>query len=692
MAGSKKFEKLMEPGYIGRLRTKNRIIKTAAGTGYAENGNPSKRMADFYAAFAKGGVGLVILENCGVEWPRGTHFIKTGLRFHDDHCIPYHSRLTEAVHRYDCPIFIQFMHAGPWLAKQEGIGFQERVAASTVGADELPSDAWIPGKELTIPEIHELIDVFAKAAERAKKAGYDGVEINGSYYHLINGFLSRFWNRRRDEYGCDSLENRARFYCDIIKEVKRRCGGDYPVATNINAVEYGLKNGITLEEAKRFAPLLEAAGADLIQVRVTGYGEYFSLLLPEHILYPEPPKNLDLGAMDISRNGRGILVPFAAAIKQGVKVPVACAGRLDAEIGEEILRQGELDFVGMTRGLIADPELPNKVAAGRLEDIVPCPGCGYCSHSRKGDSPLRCRMNASAGREEEYEIKPAEKKKKVLIAGGGPAGLEAARVAALRGHEVTLYEKGHALGGLMPLAALVKDFELLQLLSAIRYFETQMARLGVALSLGKEVDRSAMEKVNPDVVILATGGVSAIPKIPGIENRKVIDSARLHNLLKTALKFFGPKTLRQLTKIWMPIGKRVVIIGGAIQGCQLAAFLVKRGRKVTIVDTAETLGEGLPYENPVRLFKWLKEKGATTLAGVKYERITDEGLVVVTKEGERKILETDSIIITLPALPDAGLLSSLKNKVAEIYQIGDCREFGLMHDAIADGSRVGRNI
>jgi 2,4-dienoyl-CoA reductase (NADPH2) len=301
-------------------------------------------------------------------------------------------------------------------------------------------------------------------------------------------------------------------------------------------------------------------------------------------------------------------------------------------------------------------------------------------------------MNASAGREEEYEIKPAEKKKKVLIAGGGPAGLEAARVAALRGHEVTLYEKGHALGGLMPLAALVKDFELLQLLSAIRYFETQMARLGVALSLGKEVDRSAMEKVNPDVVILATGGVSAIPKIPGIENRKVIDSARLHNLLKTALKFFGPKTLRQLTKIWMPIGKRVVIIGGAIQGCQLAAFLVKRGRKVTIVDTAETLGEGLPYENPVRLFKWLKEKGATTLAGVKYERITDEGLVVVTKEGERKILETDSIIITLPALPDAGLLSSLKNKVAEIYQIGDCREFGLMHDAIADGSRVGRNI
>jgi 2,4-dienoyl-CoA reductase (NADPH2) len=649
-------------------------------------------MNDFYGALAKGGVGLIIVENCGVEWPRGTHFVKTGLRFHDDSCIPYHSRLTEAVHRYDCPVFMQFVHAGPWLAKQEGVGPQERVSVSRLKAEELPSDAWVPGKELTISEIHELVDIFAKAAERAKKAGYDGVEINSSYYHLLNGFLSRFWNRRHDEYGCDSLENRARFYCEVIREVKRRCGKDYPVATNINAVEFGLKNGTTLEEAKGFAPLLEAAGADLVQVRVTGYGEYFSLLLPEHIFYPELPKNLDYGAMDLSRNGRGILVPLATAIKQNVKVPVACAGRLDAELGEEILKQGKLDFIGMTRSLLADPELPHKIAAGRLEDIVPCPGCGYCSHSRKGDSPLRCRMNPAVGREQEYEIRPAEKKKKVLIAGSGPAGMEAARVAALRGHEVTVYEKEHALGGLLPLAALVKDFELQELLNVLRYFDIQMTKLGVTVISGKEVDSSVIEKMNPDVVILATGGVSATPNIPGIDHRKVIDSAKLHSKLKTALRFFGPKTLGKLTKIWMPIGKRVVIMGGAIQGCQLAAFLVKRGRKVTIVDTSETLGEGLPYENPVRLFKWLKDKGMTMLAGVKYERITDEGLVVTTKEGERKTIEADSIITSLPLLPDAVLLRTLKDKGTEIYQIGDCRESGLMHDAIADGSRIARKI
>ena len=257
MGKFRQFEKLMEPGNIGSLRIKNRIIKTAAGTGYSDNGNPTERMADFYAGLAKGGVGLVIVENCGVEWPRGTHVIPTGFRFHDDSCIPYHRRLVDAVHKYDCPIFVQFMHAGPWLAKLPGLGPQERITASTIRENEYPSDDWVPGKELTVPEIHDVVDIFAKGAERAKKAGYDGVEVNGSFYHLVNCFLSRFWNRRQDEYGCQTMENRTRFYCDIIREVKRRCGKDYPFAANINATEFGLKNGIVLDEAREFGPYLE---------------------------------------------------------------------------------------------------------------------------------------------------------------------------------------------------------------------------------------------------------------------------------------------------------------------------------------------------------------------------------------------------------------------------------------------------
>jgi 2,4-dienoyl-CoA reductase (NADPH2) len=508
------FEKLMEPGYIGKLRLKNRIIKTAAGTGYALDGNPTDQMAGFYSALARGGVGLIIVENCGVEWPRGTHFIPKGFRFHDDGCIPYHSRMVDEIHRYDCPVFIQFMHAGPWLEKFEGMGNPERVAVSRIEEKDLPGDAWVPGKELTVPEIHELVEIFAKGAERAKKAGYDGVEINGSYYHLINCFLSRFWNRRHDEYGCDSIENRTRFYCEAIGEAKRLCGRDYPIAVNINATEFGLENGITLEEAKGIAPFLEIAGADLIQVRVTGYGAYLSMLLPEHLLYPEPPENLNLEGLDLTKGGKGIIVPLAAAVKGEVKVPVACAGRLDPVLGEEILRQGKLDFIGITRRLVADPELPNKVKKGKLEDIAPCAGCGYCVHSRKGDNPQKCRINAAVGKEREYAITPAERKKRILVVGGGLAGMEAARVAALRGHDVTLCDKTPKLGGLVPVAAIVKERELDALVDVVHYYERQLVKAGVVLKLGTAVDIPMIRKLGPDAVVLGTGGLAVMPSIP----------------------------------------------------------------------------------------------------------------------------------------------------------------------------------
>ena len=460
----------------------------------------------------------------------------------------------------------------------------------------------------------------------------------------------------------------------------------------IHSEEFGLKNGITVDEAKGIAPYIETAGADLLQVRVTGYGNYLSMLLPEHLLYPELPKNLDLGGMDVSRGGKGIIVPLASAIKKQVRVPVACAGRLDPIEGEDILRQGKLDFIGMTRGLVADPELPNKVASGRLQEIVPCAGCGYCVHSRKGDSPMKCRMNAAAGKEREYAIIPVQKKKQVLIIGGGLAGMEAARVASLRGHNVTLCEKVSKLGGLLPLAAIVKERELEALIDTVRYYEAQLTQLGVTLKLGTTADVAMIRNFKPDAVVLGTGGLHATLDIPGIDNRKVIRSEELHRTLKKALRFFGPKTLERLTRLWMPLGKRVVIIGGAIQGCQLAHFLAVRNRKVTIVETADTFGDGLPFQSPQRLFNWFDEKGVIMLPGVTYERITDEGLVVTTREGARKVLEADSIVLALPLMPDSSLCKALEKDSIQVFQIGDCRDPGLMHGAIADGAQIGRNI
>ena len=706
MARSSRFEKLMEPGYIGRVRTRNRIIKTASGGGLVErDGTVGETIRSHYEALAKGGVGLIIFEFCTVEWPRGSN--RPGLMgatIHDDKFIPGYSELTKAVHKLRCPIFIQLYHSGPWFIPGEGtVDVGEKIAVSIITENDFPSRelsdlshrelSIAKARELTLADIEELIDTFAKAAVRAQKAGFDGVELNASHFHLLNSFLSRFWNRRQDAYGCGSPENRARFLCQIVREIKKRCGEDFGVETLINGMEYGLKNGITLEESKRTAQLLQEAGADAIQVRTEGYGNLSDMLHSDRFFYPELSKNLIVEGLDYSRKGKGMWVPLGTEIKKVVSIPVFVAGRLDPKLGEEILRQGKLDFIGMTRRLLADPELPNKISEGRPEDIAPCSGCLYCWHEKAcNNRPIRCRINAALGREREFEIKPAEKKKKVLIIGSGPAGMEAARVAALRGHEVMLYEKGHHLGGLLPLAAIVKDLELESLLDTIHYFETQMTKLDVKIKLGEEVNFSEIKKINPDVAILATGGVSAIPEIPGIKSRKVLNNDKLHKRLKLALRFLGPKALEQLTKWWMPIGKRVVIIGGGLAGCQLAEFLVKRGRRVAIVDTAKKLGEGLLANDPTRLFKWFNQKGVTIIAEVQYEEITEKGLVITTKEGERKTLEADTIITSLPLLPTADLLKSLKGEVPEVYQIGDCRESGFIHSAIADGSRIARMI
>jgi 2,4-dienoyl-CoA reductase (NADPH2) len=343
--------------------------------------------------------------------------------------------------------------------------------------------------------------------------------------------------------------------------------------------------------------------------------------------------------------------------------------------------------------LLADPDYPKKVAEGRFDDIAPCSGCLYCWHERAYlGTPIRCRINAMLGREAEWQIEPAPRKKKVLIAGGGPAGMEAARVAALRGHEVMLYEKGHQLGGILPLAAIVKDIEGESILDTIRYFKTQLIQLGVTIKVGKEVNPSIIAEIKPDVILIAVGGTPAMPEIPGIDNPKVVESGWLHDKLKTALKFLGPKSLERFTRLWMPVGKRVVIIGGGVQGCQLAEFLVKRGKQVTIVDEVEKLGEGLLAEDPFRLFPWFKNKGVRMLSQVKYEKITDEGLVIMTKEGKEETLQADSIMTALPLAPNTDLLQRIEGMVPEVYQIGDCKQAGFIHHAIADGFGVARTI
>ena len=684
------FQKLLEPSFIGKVKTRNRIIKTAQGSSFIEpTGYVGEQAKAYYETMAKGGVGLLIVESCGVEYPLGIHHFPVQFHLDDDKYIPSYSELTRVVHKYGCPVFLQLFHSGPWnptglLPKRD------TKSASTLTESELPGPGFAIPRGVSLSEVEDLIQMFVKASVRAQKAGFDGVELNAATCHLINAFYSRIFNKRQDEYGCTTIENRARFLNRIVSEIKKRVGNNFPVVVLLNIAEYGHEKATTLEEGVQFAKLAQEAGADAIQVRAHGYGHRGGLLQPDRLYYPEMPKPLPKD-LDWSHKGVAAIIPLAQAVKKVVSVPVFAACRLDPVLGEKLLRQGDIDFVGMTRRLLADPELPNKVAAGKLEDINPCTGCLYCMDVRLHNTPIRCRINANLGREREFALKPATKTKRVLVIGGGPAGMEAARVAALRGHKVTLCEKESKLGGLLSLAAMLKDVEVNELLALIRYLTIQMGKAGVTVKLNTEVTPSLIAGLKPDVVILAAGGIDSTMNVPGVDKHNVVTGAKLHGQIKFYSRLFGPKTMAGLTKIWMPIGKRVAVIGGTIHGCELAEFLIKRGRKVTIIHSGTEIGEGMTGDDQFQFMRWIAGKDAPIITGATIDKITDTGLVITTAEKEQTIT-VDTVAFALPLQPNTKLQKELEGKLTEIYAIGDCNEPHLIADAIAGGSRIAHSI
>lgn len=684
-----RFQKLLEPAYIGKVKTRNRIIKTAQGSSFIEpTGYVGEQAKAYYETMAKGGVGLLIVESCGVEFPLGIHHFPVQFHLDDDKYIPSYTELVQVIHKHGCPVFLQLFHAGPWnptglLPKRD------TKSASTLTESELPGPGFAIPRGVSLTEIEELIQMFVKAAARAKKAGFDGVEINAATCHLINSFYSRIFNKRDDEYG-GTIENRARFMNRIIGDIKKQLGADFAVTALINIAEYGHEKATPIEEGVQFAALAARAGADAIQVRAHGYGHRGGLLQPDRLFYPEFPKPLPKD-LDWSHRGVGAIIPLATAVKKIVSVPLIAACRLDPVLGEKLLQQGDIDFVGMTRRLLADPELPNKVAAGELEDINPCTGCLYCMDVRLHNTPIRCRINANLGREREFAIKPAVKIKQVLVVGGGPSGMEAARVAALRGHKVTLCEKSTKLGGLIPLASMLKDIETDELIAVIRYMERQIRKAGVTVKLNTEVTPVLIAELKPDVVVIAAGGVDSAMDIPGVNGRNVVTSAKLHGQLKFYSRFFGPKTMARLTKVWMPIGKNVVVMGGTIHGCELAEFLIKRGRKVTIVHIGTEIGEGMTGDDKFQFMRWIAGKNIPVITGAVIEKITDTGLIIING-GKEQPIKADTIAFALPLQSNHALQQQLDEKLTEIYAIGDCNEPHLIADAIAGGSKIGHSI
>ena len=689
------FKLLLEPGYIGKVKTKNRMIKTAQGSSVIEpdTGFVGDRALAYYENLIKGGVGLMIVESCGVEYPLGTHHPPVQFRLHEEKQVPSFSKLADVAHKYNCPIFIQFIHSGPW----NPTGLRQVTNArcsSTLKKADLPGDDFVETQEMTLEEIKMVQGMFLKAAELAHKAGFDGVEINSATCTLLNSFCSRVFNRRQDRYGEGSLEDRARFVTEIISSIKNRLPPEFAVTVITNVAEYGHPRATTIEEGVKIARLFQEAGADAIQVRGHYYGHRDGLMHPDRFFYPEfpenPPKDLDW-----SNKGKGALLPYAVALKNsGITVPAIAAARLDPFIGEQALRDGKIDFVGFTRRLLADPDLPNKVIENRLEDIRPCLGCLHCMDVRLQNKYVECRVNPEINREREITYARAAKKKKVMVVGAGPAGMEAARVAAIRGHEVYLYDKYSKLGGLIPLSAMLKDVEVNEMMDLVRWFDTQFKKLGVNLRLGQEVDASAVERLKPDVIIVAAGGKHAGADIPGAGTAKIVTSGDLHRRIKPFLKWFSPQTMEKLTRIWMPVGNRVVIIGGRIHGCETAEFLTKRSRRVTIVDPAgeKAFGEGMTGDDKYLLFPWFDRKGVKRYMGVKFERLSGKQLTLTAGDGRKLTLEADTFMTALPLLPNTETMNALKGKAPEVYFIGDCLEPRLIAQAVAAGSLTAHRI
>ncbi len=656
------FRELLKSGRIGQMELRNRIVMAATGTYFAgRDGLVTERLKGYYAERARGGAGLIVVEVASVDYPRGRVMTRQ-IGISDDKFIPGLAELAEVVHQHGAKLGIQIQHGGriaaPFLS-----GGHEPVSASAVPL--VPAELGA-ARELTVLEIRQLVQCFAAAAGRAKKAGIDGVEIHAGHGYLIDQFLSRSTNSRQDEYG-GTLENRARFLLEIIGAVRGVVGREYPAWCRIDGREFGIENGITQDEAQNLARMIENAGVDA--VHVSGYGGSAGVGFTEAPLVNIP----------------GYLVPLARGIKQKVNIPVITAGRISPKFGEKVIRQGDADFIAMGRSLVADPELPNKLLAGNEKDIRKCIYCYTCVHQIFVRNGVCCAVNASAGKESEPAPAPPVKSKKVIIVGGGPAGMEAARVAALRGHQVTLYEKERRLGGTLLLASIVRKEN--EELTA--YLIRQLKKLNVRIESGKKVTPEIVTQLRPDVLILATGATRRNPPIQGIDKPNVIDGDKFRALIKP---FRKPSLIRKMSGLWMPLGRKIAIIGGGMVGCELAAFLAERGRKVTVLESGEQIGMEMPIPFRWMIMDKLNQNSVPVITGVTYDEITDKGVAVTLKAGNNQIIEANNIIIADGIEPDKEQVAAFQSTAPEVYCAGDCGKLSYIKDSIAEGARVASTI
>jgi len=645
-----KFPKLCEPGKIGNLTIKNRMVVPAQGTNFAgPNHEVTDRIIDYYVERAKGGAGLIVVENTLVAPVEkfGSHMVSELTMYHPS-CIPGFRLLTDAVHEYDTKIAIQINYPGGGIDPFASDGVQA-VTASPVS---------LPGyfrpiltRGATIEEIHYLIEQYGKAATIAKMAGFDGIEVHCTHGYGIAGFSSQYMNQRNDLYG-GTFENRMRFGTEIVRRVREAVGADFPVWCRISLYEM-VQGGANAEECLRIAQTYEAEGVVALSLSSGSVGE--------------------VTAVQNRYMPRAFQEPYLENMRNAVSVPLMVAGSFNnPEDAERVLRDGKVDFICIGRGTLADPEYPKKVMEGRPEDIRKCLRCVQgCIVTLLFDSAgIDCAINTEVGNEVKKRITRAEKSKKVLVVGGGPGGMEAARVAALRGHDVTLCEKNSKLGGAL-IPGSVPYFKV-EHRWLIEWFSTQLKKLGVKVELDKEVTQEVVKRMKPDVVIVATGAVHVIPDyIRGAEKAVTAVDVLLGN---------------------KKVGDEVIVLGGGEVGCETALHLAENGKKVSIISASNDIALDMNVINRPFTMLELAGKGVTWVVKTQAEEITAKGVNCINSNLERKTFSADTVVLAKGMKPDDRLVQALKGKAPEVYAIGDCVKSRDIKSAISEGSLIARRI